>query len=94
MPQLTQVPLSIVVPRDSASNTGTLIASLVGGERTASVSDEGIAITAADSSHGALQYTLDGVTWTNVGAVSSTNALLRDGHRHRRHSLCAPAIAI
>jgi VCBS repeat-containing protein len=36
----------------------------------------GIAITATDTTNGTWSYSLDGTTWTAVGAVSATNALL------------------
>jgi RHS repeat-associated protein len=37
---------------------------------------QGIAITGADLAHGKLQYSTDGSTWTDVGAVSDSSALL------------------
>jgi len=72
---------------DQTGNLGALVSDLLG----ASVADvdagavEGIAVTALDPSNGAWEFsTNDGTTWTPVGAVSETSALLlRDTDRIR-----------
>ncbi|MEG4814975.1 choice-of-anchor Y domain-containing protein, partial [Microcoleus sp. K5-D4] len=62
----------------AASNTGTPISTLISGLVTDINSDpQGIAITGADNSNGAWQYSLNGGnSWTPFGAVSDTNATL------------------
>lgn len=65
------------------SNPGTRISTLLasGGRDALSDSDagaqQGIAVTAIDSAHGTWQYSLNaGSTWSSIGSVSGTSALL------------------
>ncbi|MDP8932607.1 MAG: lamin tail domain-containing protein, partial [Cyanobacteriota bacterium] len=62
----------------AASNTGTPISTLISGLVTDINSDpQGIAVTGADNSNGAWQYSVNGGnSWTPFGAVSDTNATL------------------
>ena len=78
-PVLTHTALSGYTERDTAqANLGVLVSSLTGGITDAdSGALQGIAIVATDQAHGTLQYSTNGgSTWTNVGAVSTTSALL------------------
>ena len=69
------------ITEDDTSNTGNTIAQIIasaGGDRITDVDAgavEGIAITTITGSNGTWQYNT-GSGWTNVGAVSSTSALL------------------
>ncbi len=75
------------ITEDDTANLGDLVSSLVGG----SVSDlnlaalEGIAITSLSSGNGSWEYSTNGgASWSAMGAVSSSNALLlRDIDRVR-----------
>jgi len=65
---------------DPASNTGTDLATFVGG---LSITDpdagavKGIAVTSADNSNGVWQFSLDsGVSWASMGTVGLNKALL------------------
>ncbi|MEG4470718.1 Ig-like domain-containing protein, partial [Microcoleus sp. AT9_B5] len=62
----------------AASNTGTPISTLISGLVTDINSDpQGIAVTGADNSNGAWEYSVNGGnSWTPFGAVSDTNATL------------------
>ncbi len=66
------------IPEDTVGGTGALVSSLIAGQ----VSDPdlnavtGIAITAADSTNGTWQYSLNGTTWNTIAAPSATSALL------------------
>ncbi|MEG4273641.1 MULTISPECIES: choice-of-anchor Y domain-containing protein, partial [unclassified Microcoleus] len=62
----------------AASNTGTPVSTLISGLVTDINSDpQGIAVTGADNSNGAWQYSVNGGnSWTPFGAVSDTNATL------------------
>ena len=79
-PVLTPVgPVLSGITEDQTSNAGQTVASIVG----ASISDvdsgavEGIAVTALTSGNGTWQYSTNGgSSWTAVGAVSNTSALL------------------
>ena len=64
-------------------NTGRLVSSFVNsGTNPTTVADidaspvNGIAIFGANGSAGTWEYSIDGVTWTSVGSVSTTSALL------------------
>jgi choice-of-anchor C domain-containing protein len=76
-PVLTPSSPTVALTEDSAPSTMT-VAALLG----TSVADqdsgavEGIAITSISGSIGTLEYSLNGTTWTTVGSVSSTSALL------------------
>lgn len=74
-------PVLTTLTEDATTNAGQTVAAILG----SSVSDvdsgalQGIAIDALNSGSGAWQYSIDaGATWTNIGTVSSTNALLLD----------------
>ena len=71
IPQLTSI------ERDEANPPGDLVRNLVAGlvADADSPNGSGIAITAADTSHGRWQF-LIGKTWRDFGAVSPANALL------------------
>jgi len=74
-PVLTSVSEDSGVPTGA---TGTLVSSLVSGVSDADTGAlKGIAITAINTTNGALYYSTDGgASWSAVGAVSSTSALL------------------
>ncbi len=57
---------------------GTLISNLTGGVTDADAGAlKGVAITATNETNGTMQFSLDdGATWTNVGTVSNSSALL------------------
>ncbi len=71
-------PVLAALGEDDLANTGHTVASIVG----ARISDvdtgavDGIAITAAESTGGRWQFSLDGTTWSDVGVVSDDSALL------------------
>jgi hypothetical protein len=79
-PTLTaETPTIPSITEDETANSGTTVATIVGG----SITDvdagavQGIAITAADSGRGVWQFSIDnGATWTNLGEVSEDQALL------------------
>ncbi|MCY2991124.1 MAG: FG-GAP-like repeat-containing protein [Planctomycetota bacterium] len=79
-PVLADTNLDVLLPLTSTASLdrGTLVSNLVGGVTDVDAGDlRGVAITAVDSTHGTLQYSLDdGGTWTNVGTVSNASALL------------------
>jgi uncharacterized delta-60 repeat protein len=71
------------INEDQTSNAGNTVSSIIAsasGNRITDVDSgavEGIAITSLVSSNGTWQYSTNaGTSWTNVGAVSSTSALL------------------
>jgi choice-of-anchor C domain-containing protein len=76
-PVLSPYSPTLPLTEDTAPYANT-VAALLG----ASVADadigavEGIAITSISGSIGALEYSLDGTTWTTVGSVTTTSALL------------------
>ena len=82
-PVLTPIaPTLTTITEDQTANTGQTVASIIGG----SISDvdsgavQGIAINALASGNGAWQYSIDNrVTWTAIGAVNNTSALLLRG---------------
>ena len=72
---LTTISASIA----DASNTGSLVSALIAGQVTDPDAGAlaGIAITAIDDSNGVWQYSTNGgSSWTPIGAVSNTSALL------------------
>ncbi|MCE2804196.1 MAG: LamG domain-containing protein, partial [Gemmataceae bacterium] len=80
-PVLADTALSISVPEDGgvpSGIVGVLVSSLVGGITDADAfAVKGIAITATVETNGTWYYSTNGGnTWTVVGSVSSTNALL------------------
>src|SRR5262249_26153021 len=67
------------ITEDQTSNNGDLVSTIISGMVTdANAGDpQGIGLTALNSSTGTWQYSLDGGTsWSAVGAVSDTSALL------------------
>ena len=67
------------ITEDQTANSGDLVSSLLSGQVTDvdSGAVSGIAITGLTSGTGTWQYSTDGgSTWTNVGSVSNTSALL------------------
>ncbi|AMV32103.1 Cadherin domain protein [Pirellula sp. SH-Sr6A] len=71
------------ITEDPSTNSGQSVASIVtsaGGDRITDVDTgavEGIAVTSLNSSNGTWQFSIDGgTTWSNMGAVSNTSALL------------------
>ena len=71
------------ITEDETSNTGHTVAAILASAGTNPISDintgavEGLAITALNSGNGTWQYSLNGGTsWTSVGTVSNTSALL------------------
>ena len=68
---------------DAASNPGDAVSSLIASGGAGYITDtdagalQGLALTGADSTNGAWQYTTDGGTnWINLGAVSDASARL------------------
>ncbi|WP_291607974.1 Ig-like domain-containing protein [Comamonas sp.] len=68
------------------NNSGVLVGSLYGGNYTDVDTGalKGIAITSLNSGSGTWQYSLDGTTWSNVGTVSASSALLLRASDHVR----------
>ncbi|MGE0330061.1 MAG: SBBP repeat-containing protein [Ramlibacter sp.] len=67
------------IDEDAASNTGTLVSTLIAGQVTDGNANasRGIAVTAVDNSNGAWQYTTNnGTSWTAFGTPSDTTARL------------------
>lgn len=77
-PAATLTLSSIAEDTPAASNTGTLVSSILG----SSISDqdanalEGMAILGASTANGSWEYSLDGSTWTALGNVSDAAAVL------------------
>lgn len=77
-PALTPIPQDI----SNSFNTGTLVSTIItrmapGGIVDSNPGDaKGIAVIAADQRFGTWQYSPDGITWSNLGAVSVANARL------------------
>ncbi|XZE45558.1 cadherin domain-containing protein [Pirellulaceae bacterium SH467] len=71
------------ITEDQSTNSGQSVASIVtsaGGDRITDIDSgavEGIAITTLNSGNGTWQFSINGgTTWSNIGAVSNTSALL------------------
>lgn len=66
------------IQEDPTSNTGTLVSLLVDTEATDPDVGalQGIAITAAPTTNGSWEYTLNGTTWLSMGTPSTAAALL------------------
>jgi hypothetical protein len=67
------------IGEDQTTNSGNLVSTLIAGKVTDvdTGAVQGIAVTALNSSTGTWQYSLDsGTTWSALGAVSNTSALL------------------
>src|SRR5206468_9168344 len=67
------------ISEDQTTNSGDLVSTLIAGQVTDvdSGAVNGIAVTGLVSSTGTWQYSTDaGTTWTGVGSVSSSSALL------------------
>lgn len=66
------------IQEDPTSNTGTLVSLLVDTEATDPDvgAVKGIAITAAPTTNGSWEYTLNGTTWLSMGTPSTAAALL------------------
>jgi hypothetical protein len=82
------------IDEDANNNTGTLVVNLIAGHVSGlDPSDQpGIAITAVDSSHGQLQYTLDGGSnWITIASASKFNALVLAGDSATRVRLVPDA---
>ena len=78
-PVLTHTALAGSAERDTTQpNPGVLVSSLTGGISDADSGVlKGIAIVGADQTHGTIQYSTNGgTTWTSIGTVSTTSALL------------------
>ncbi|PXW94007.1 uncharacterized protein DUF4347 [Sphaerotilus hippei] len=83
-------PVMATLDEDDITNTGSLISDLVNGANQTGISDvdtgaanefsgQGIAVhelSLSGPGEGRWQYTLDGSTWTDVGVVDATHALL------------------
>ncbi len=69
---------SLATTNENTTSSGTLASAILTGSTWADVDtspSSGLAITSV-TGNGTWQYSTDGTTWTNFGAVSSTNALL------------------
>jgi hypothetical protein len=78
-PTLTPVsPVLGGINEDATNNAGYIVSTFRGAVTDVDTgATVGIAITGLNSGNGAWQYSIDGgTTWTNVGSVSATNALL------------------
>src|SRR5439155_1497230 len=67
------------ITEDQTTNSGDLVSALISGQVTDvdSGAVSGIAVTGLTSGTGAWQYSTDnGSTWTGMGTVSTTSALL------------------
>ncbi len=71
------------IAEDDVNNSGNTVAQILASDPDSAITDadhnsyEGIAITAVDDSYGDWQYSLDnGTTWTDIGTVSESEALL------------------
>lgn len=84
----TEVEALLPLGASDAANRGTLVRNLTRGiTDTDAGALQGIAITATNETNGTVQYTTDdGATWTDVGTVSGTSALLlaNDGNTRVR----------
>src|SRR5262249_10303391 len=71
-------PVLATITEDQTSTSGQTVASFIG----TSISDvdsgalKGIAITADSSQNGSWQYSLNGTSWSGIGAVSDAQSLL------------------
>src|SRR5205085_12609298 len=78
-PVLTGANNFTTISEDQTANGGDLVATLLSGQVTDvdSGAVQGIALTGLNNSSGAWQYSTDnGSTWTSVGSVSNSSALL------------------
>ena len=79
---MTDTPLTMTAINEDAGApsgaVGTLVSSLVGGisDPDGAAVAKGIAITGADTANGTWFYSTNGTTWTALGTVSNTSALL------------------
>jgi large repetitive protein len=74
-------PYLTTINEDDTGNAGTLISDIIargaGGDPITDVDSgdlEGIAVTAAVTTHGSWQYTTDGINWNPLGAVTDSSA--------------------
>lgn len=78
-PVLSGIQDFTAIDEDDIANSGTLVSALIAGH-TSDVdhgASTGVAITGADTSHGAWQFTLDGGnTWAALGSPTDTTARL------------------
>ena len=77
-PTLSGTNPTLTMPEDQSPNSGFLVSVLIAGRFADDAGAlQGIAVTAADGlGHGAWQYSTNGTTWTALGAVSNTAAIL------------------
>src|SRR5262249_45027508 len=78
-PVLTGANNFTTITEDQTTNSGDLVSTLISGKTTDvdTGAVNGIAVTSLSSSNGTWQYSTDsGSTWTAVGSVSGTSALL------------------
>ncbi|TKB06039.1 tandem-95 repeat protein, partial [Desulforhopalus sp. IMCC35007] len=65
---------------DDVNNSGMLVSAYADLANDVDSGDaNGIAITSVDDTNGTWQYTLDGVSWSDIGSVSTSGALLLPG---------------
>lgn len=85
-PTLSGGPYTWVGTNEDTSSQAATVASLVAGMSylDSDSSAVGIALTAS-SGNGIWQYSTDGSTWTSVGAVSNSSALLLSGNTQLRY---------
>ncbi|WP_185267178.1 Ig-like domain-containing protein, partial [Halopseudomonas xiamenensis] len=76
-PTLSGGPYSLTGTNEDTISNGTLVSTILAGLTTADPDGpgSGIAITAS-SGNGTWQYSTDGITWSGIGSVSSSSALL------------------
>jgi VCBS repeat-containing protein len=85
-PTLAGGPVTLTGVDEDTPSSGTLVSSLLSGLTFGDIDPgavSGIAITAL-AGGGSWQYTTDGTTWTGVGSVSGTSALLLSASAHVR----------
>jgi VCBS repeat-containing protein len=72
------------IVEDATSNSGTTVADILNTAVGMLITDidagakQGIAVTGANTTNGAWQYSLDGSTWSSLSTVSGTSATLLD----------------
>ncbi len=85
-PTLSGGPYSLTGTDEDSSSSGTLVSTILAGLTHADVDGpaSGIAITAS-SGNGTWQYSIDGNTWSGIGSVSGSAALLLSSSTQLRY---------
>ncbi len=85
-PTLSGGPFNLAGTNEDTASNGTLVSTILAGLTTSDPDgpNSGIAITAS-SGNGTWQYSTDGVTWTSVGSVSNSAALMLSASTQLRY---------